>query len=133
MEVMNQWLNFTPYVSAFMVGLLGGMHCIGMCGGIMGALSFSVPEEQRRKRWSLLLSYNFGRIASYGFIGLLAGLFSYQLSGGHGLSLLRVIAGLLLVAMGLYLANWWRGLVYLERVGSILWRYTAAGEPYYAR
>ena len=26
------------YIAAFLVGLLGGVHCVGMCGGIVGAL-----------------------------------------------------------------------------------------------
>lgn len=125
METMP-WLqsvpHIAPYLSAFMIGLLGGMHCIGMCGGIMGALSFSIPQEQAGRRLKILLSYNLGRIVSYGLIGLLAGALSYQLSGGHGLSVLRIVAGLLLIAMGLYLANWWRGLTYLEKLGSVLWR-----------
>jgi hypothetical protein len=33
------------------------------------------------------------------------------------------MAGLLLIAMGLYLADWWRGLIYLERMGRYLWAY----------
>ncbi|GAA5315589.1 MAG: sulfite exporter TauE/SafE family protein [Candidatus Pelagadaptatus aseana] len=124
MDILMDQLPFLmPFVSAFLVGLLGGMHCIGMCGGIMAALSFSIPEAERGKRWRILLSYNIGRIASYGLIGLLAGLLSLQLSGGHDLSAMRVIAGLLLIAMGLYLAGWWQGLTYLEKLGGLLWRY----------
>lgn len=108
--------------SAFALGFLGGAHCIGMCGGIMAALSFAVPDASQTRRFALLLAYNIGRIVSYVMIAVLAGtLLSY--SSGHGLSVLRVVAGLLLVAMGLYLANWWRGLTYLERGGSFLWRY----------
>ena len=50
--------------SAFLVGLLGGGHCAGMCGGIVGAVSLSLPGN--RPRIGFLLAYNFGRIASYG-------------------------------------------------------------------
>lgn len=115
------WL--APFAAAFSIGFLGGLHCIGMCGGVMAALSFSLPADARARRWGLLLSYNAGRIGSYCLIGALAGLLGFQLSGGHGISVLRLFAGLLLIAMGLYLANWWRGLVWLERGGSLLWRY----------
>lgn len=88
----------------------------------MAALSFAVPDASQGRRFVILLAYNIGRIGSYVLIAALAGsLLSY--SSGHGLSLLRVIAGLLLLAMGLYLGNWWRGLTYLERGGSFLWRY----------
>ncbi len=115
-------LDLLPYISAFTIGLLGGGHCIGMCGGIMAALSFSVPATERGRRWRILLSYNVGRIASYTLIGLLAGGLGYQFASGQGLSVLRIIAGLLLLAMGLYLAGWWRGLSYLEKLGGVFWR-----------
>ena len=35
---------------------------------------------------------------------------------------LRYLAGLLLVGMGLYIADWWRGMVLLERAGATLWQ-----------
>lgn len=114
--------DILPYVSALIIGFLGGGHCIGMCGGIMAALSFSVPATEPARRWRILLSYNLGRIASYTLIGAIAGGLGYQISTGHGLSVLRIIAGLLLIAMGLYLANWWRGLTYLEKAGGVVWK-----------
>ena len=69
-------LGFSPYVAAFVFGLLGGAHCIGMCGGIMGALTFSVPPELRRPHrvLGLLLGFNAGRIVSYMVVGALVGL-----------------------------------------------------------
>lgn len=88
----------------------------------MSALSFSIPETQVAQRVRILLAYNFGRIASYTLIGALAGGIGYQLAAAGGVSVLRVIAGLLLVAMGLYLADWWRGLAYLEKAGGLLWK-----------
>ena len=67
----------------FLVGLLGGAHCIGMCGGIVGALSLgSAP------RLSLHLAYNAGRIVSYAAAGALAGAF-----GQAGLALGAADAG----------------------------------------
>lgn len=115
-------MTLLPYIAALSIGFLGGGHCIGMCGGIMGALTFAVPAEARGRRWRILLSYNAGRLFSYAVIGLLAGLLGYQFAVGQGVNVLRVIAGLLLVAMGLYLADWWRGLTYLEKAGGFLWR-----------
>ncbi|MBW6112654.1 sulfite exporter TauE/SafE family protein, partial [Pseudomonas aeruginosa] len=52
-------------VSALILGLLGGGHCLGMCGGLMGALTLAIPAEQRGRRLRLLLAYNLGRILSY--------------------------------------------------------------------
>ena len=45
-------------VSALILGLLGGGHCLGMCGGLMGALTLAIPKEQRSRRFRLLLAYN---------------------------------------------------------------------------
>src|SRR5476649_1799340 len=61
-------------VSAVILGLLGGGHCLGMCGGLMGALTLAIPKEQRSRRFRLLLAYNLGRILSYATAGLLIGL-----------------------------------------------------------
>ena len=111
-----------PYTSAFLIGMLGGTHCIGMCGGIMNALSFAMPAEKRNARQAapFLLLYNLGRIASYGAAGAMVGALGWWLEGGP---IMRIAAGLMLVAMGLYLAGWWRGLVHLEKLGGHLWKY----------
>lgn len=106
--------------AAFLLGLFGSLHCLGMCGGISSAFGF-----KRQASNSLLLSYNLGRILSYGLLGAVAGLL------GHSLSILapeiqwvlRAIAGLLLIAMGLYLSQVWMGLAVLERGGAMLWRH----------
>ena len=55
------------YITAFTVGLLGGVHCVGMCGGIVGALSFASQQNKNTapgSLFNLLLSYNFGRLIS---------------------------------------------------------------------
>ena len=117
---MSEWATI---FTAFGLGLLSSAHCVGMCGGIMGALTMAIPASAKRRRWQLLLSYNFGRIGSYTLMGLLLGFFAGGLSALGGAVWLRVLAGVLLIAMGLYLANWWRGLVYLERVGKYFWAY----------
>lgn len=111
------------YIAAFVIGLLGGAHCIGMCGGIMAALGFAVPNASSLRRLTILLSYNVGRISSYCLLGFLVGLLGQQFDGTAGLTAMRLVAGGLLIAMGLYLAGWWRGLIYLERAGGYLWRY----------
>ncbi|MES2825768.1 MAG: sulfite exporter TauE/SafE family protein [Pseudomonadota bacterium] len=122
---MNEWLVFLPM---FLMGLISSGHCIGMCGGIMGALTLAIPASATHKRWGILLAYNVGRITSYSLMGLLVGIFTQMLFNGQlgapvNGSLLRVLAGCLLIMMGLYLADWWRGLTYLESLGRYLWVY----------
>jgi hypothetical protein len=114
--------------SAFIIGLLGGVHCIGMCGGIMNALCFAMPNQQQPKsRTSLILVlYNLGRVFSYSLAGAMIGGLGMLLQGPVGIlgPGLRIFAGLMMIAMGLYLAGWWRGLVHLESLGNhVLWKH----------
>ncbi|MBC3438329.1 sulfite exporter TauE/SafE family protein [Pseudomonas sp. BW16M2] len=109
--------------SALVLGLLGGGHCLGMCGGLMGALTLAIPPEQRGRRLRLLLAYNLGRILSYAAAGLLLGLAGVALASSPLAIGLRVIAALLLISMGMYLAGWWSGLTRIEALGRGLWRH----------
>jgi sulfite exporter TauE/SafE len=116
-------IEWSALTAAFLLGLFSSAHCVGMCGGIMGALSMVVPAHAKARRWFILLSYNLGRIFSYALMGAIVGLFARQITESGGAVWLRWLAGALLIAMGLYLANWWRGLTYLETGGRYLWAY----------
>ena len=56
---------------AFITGLLGTGHCIGMCGGLVSALSLS--DVGQKGGWLFHLLYNTGRIVTYTFIGAVVG------------------------------------------------------------
>ena len=87
----------------------------------MGALTLAIPPEARQRRTQLLLAYNLGRIFSYACAGLLVGLLGWTASSVAA-PVMRSIAGLLLIGMGLYLAGWWNGLARIESVGGLLWK-----------
>jgi sulfite exporter TauE/SafE len=110
------------FLALFLVGLLGGTHCVGMCGGIVGALSMGAPA-----RWSMHLAYNGGRILSYGIAGAIAGALGAASLGLEGQvpvrNLLYLLANLMLLALGLYLLGVTRALAFTERFGQHLWRY----------
>ena len=112
----------SAYLALFLVGLLGGTHCVGMCGGIVGALSLGAPA-----RWSMHLAYNAGRILSYAAAGALAGALgaaSLTLDGQAPVRLgLYLLANLMLVALGFYLLGVTRALAFTERAGQHLWRF----------
>lgn len=112
--------------AAFLAGLLGGGHCAGMCGGIVTALSLNTDAApHRRSVWTMLLTYNSSRVASYTMLGIVAG------AVGNALLLFDVIvpigkalyafASLMLIALGLYLAGWWFGLRHIEQLGGRFW------------
>jgi uncharacterized protein len=62
-------IDFLVLSAAFLSGLLGGVHCTVMCGGI--ATSLSAKHQQHP--FAHALSLNAGRITSYSLAGLLAG------------------------------------------------------------
>lgn len=111
--------------AVFLMGLLGGAHCAGMCGGIVSAFSLRSTGTATHRGYDL--PYNAGRIASYALAGALAG---WVGAGGLLLeellpvrTLLYVLASILLIAQGLYLAGVGRGVAFLERAGGKLWSY----------
>lgn len=116
------------YISAFLVGLFSTLHCLGMCGGIIGALTFSLPEEIRNNRWRLVpfvSAYNLGRISSYTVAGALAGGLGDQLlnlSPEYGHRVLQGFATLLMIGIGLYLAGWFPAFARIENLGRPIWK-----------
>ncbi|WP_417521191.1 sulfite exporter TauE/SafE family protein [Marinobacter sp.] len=116
---------YLSYPSAFLIGLLGSTHCLAMCGGISASLSMALPVGKgfRTRQSFLLFAYNVGRIASYALIAALIALLSTTAANQWAQlgMVLRSIAGLLLIAMGLSMGQWWQGIRYVERIGAPLW------------
>ena len=111
-------------LSVFLVGLLGGVHCVGMCGGIVTALSFATPNA--KPSLPMLLGYNGGRLLSYALAGAIAGavgastlLLNDFLPVSRGL---YVFANVMLILLGLYLAGLSRAVLVLENLGSGIWK-----------
>jgi len=110
--------------AVFIVGLLGGVHCLGMCGSLVGMMTAQLPKAGAR--WPFHLAYNGGRLASYAAAGALAGsigqaglLLRDQVPVQH---LLFALSSLMLVALGLYLAGSGNLVRRIERLGGGLWR-----------
>jgi len=83
--------------STFTIGLLGSLHCVGMCGPIALAL----PTARKGKLKFLLgrLLYNFGRIVTYSIIGGLFGLLGLSLSLAGFQQWLSIITGIFMIAI----------------------------------
>ncbi|MGL1956751.1 MAG: sulfite exporter TauE/SafE family protein [Colwellia sp.] len=127
--------------SAFIIGLLGSAHCIGMCGGITTMLTSSLPQpplntkqniainvltpqSNKTTNLALVLYYNLGRIATYAFIGAIVGFTGSIAAKNVGVPIagLRIIAAIFLILLGLYLGNWLMWLNRIEAIGKILWQ-----------
>ncbi len=119
--------------SAFLVGLLGGVHCVGMCGGIVGAVSMAMkmpqtPDDSTKlpSQILLMLAYNSGRIFSYTLAGAVMGGLGLMLASFLPVQLaqqlLLVIAGVFMILLGFYLTGWWTVIALIEKPGVRLWK-----------
>jgi sulfite exporter TauE/SafE len=116
--------------AAFIAGLFGSVHCIGMCGGFVGLFNQSLNNADKAGGGSRVLRYwlltNLGRLSSYMVAGALAGLLGGAAVGlfnpVHVQNIGLILSGGFMVALGLYLAGWWHGLSAIEKLGGGLWR-----------
>lgn len=133
MDTIDSFLDFfgshSLFLTAFLVGILGGVHCLGMCGGVVGSLTFNLsPSVQTRflRMMPYQLAYNLGRISSYMILGAIFGLLGASLSNLATFlpaqQLLQWTAGLFMIALGLYLGGWWFGVVAIEKAGAKVWQ-----------
>ena len=120
-------------LTAFSIGFFGSLHCVGMCGGISGALATAMTPpstpisklSNSLRKFSFQLFYSSGRLGSYMIAGAITGGIGAtvsQISDGHGISILRLLSGAMIILLGFYISGWWMGLAKLERAGSILWK-----------
>jgi hypothetical protein len=109
--------------AAILLGLVGSVHCLGMCGGIAGALSQSLPAGTPLANALRSSLYSLGRITSYTVAGALVGAVGHAFAAASGLGVsLRILAGLLIIGIALQIGGWWNGLALLERGGLGVWR-----------
>lgn len=123
-------MTHSSYYIAFTLGLLSTIHCIWMCGGIIGTLTLSLKKDIQDKKRQLVLyvlAYNLGRICTYVTAGAIGGFLGSLAAGvvdsGFMRSFTRFIVFLTLIGMGLYLAGWFPGFAMLERLGKPVWRF----------
>lgn len=116
----------SSYITAFLLGLFSTVHCIAMCGSVIGALTLSLPAEVResqRRMLPFVFNYNIGRILSYGIAGMLVGLLSAPLTQLNAHWVLRILSVLVMISMGLYLAGWFPKFARAEKLGAPVWRW----------
>lgn len=116
-------------LSALLMGLLGSAHCVAMCGGVVAMSCSAMPLARRGRVLSQLpyvLTYNLGRIVSYAVAGAIAGTLGRTLASvgaiEHVQLGLRLLAGLMMIAVGIYVAGFAASLSWMERLGEPVWR-----------
>lgn len=114
-------------VTAFLVGLAGGVHCVAMCGGIVAALGLRAPGAGIGGLGvGRQVAYSLGRIATYTGLGAAAGgVGSIGLRAEDVLpvqALLLVLANAIVILLGLNLAGLGTAALALDRAGALAWR-----------
>jgi sulfite exporter TauE/SafE len=118
-------VDWLVLLAASTSGLLGGLHCMAMCGGIATGFSAASPGQG----WPAALQLNLGRVAGYVMAGAVVGLF------GHGLLsvlrdpwigiALRMLVGLALLLVGLRLLGVRALPGFVTRPGTRVWSWLA--------
>ncbi len=92
--------------ASFAIGFLGSLHCIGMCGGLVTAMTMTRSHTW----WPGIISYQFGRITTYTALGLIAGLIGSLFAQDGWLSgaqnILSIFAGMIIIILALHIAGW---------------------------
>jgi uncharacterized protein len=136
-------IDFAGLSAAFLLGLLSAPHCAAMCGGISGALLMAGrskllhpagahahpagPGLIARSSYPMAadaLIYGSGKIMGYMALGIFAGTGGFLLSSIHhtGFTVLHALSGLLMIALGLYIAGWWLAVSQFERFAYRFWQ-----------
>lgn len=124
----------TSYLVAFFMGLATSLHCVGMCGSIIGTLTLSLSAEVRNRKRLLIpfvLNYNLGRITSYTLAGAIAGIVESFIPAPiteiNGYRILQILSAVIMAGAGFYIAGWLPRFAYIEKAGVYLWKRI---EPY---
>lgn len=120
----------TALIAAFMAGLLGGWHCMAMCGGYVGALAAAPTASPKPilHGWALFVRHllpNLARLSSYVALGVLFGAAGGLALGAQWAAAqrgLHALANLLLLALAIAVASGRSPFAAVERVGLSLYR-----------
>ena len=109
--------------AAFVTGLLGSAHCLGMCAGLSGLFAVNASVASLRSKLPMAVVYNVGRVISYAVFGSIVGALGKSIVGAipHLAAPVRLLSGLLIIIVGLQVAFNWRFLAPVEKAGAKLW------------
>jgi sulfite exporter TauE/SafE len=114
-------------LAALLTGLLGSAHCLGMCAGISGLFAMHSTAAGLKTQLPLAITYNAGRLLSYTILG-----YAVAALGSRFVDVIpklagpvRLIAGAVIILIGLQIAFDLRPLAFLERMGGAVWERVA--------
>jgi len=109
--------------AAFVTGLLGSAHCLGMCGGLSGLFAINASVASLRVQVPRAFAYNAGRVLSYALLGIVVASVGQTVvnAAPKFAAPVRFASGLLIVIVGLQVAFGWRFLAPVEKAGAKIW------------
>lgn len=112
-------------IVAFMIGIGSTGHCLLMCGGISSALSSKLSQTSPKLKAIKLLLFHLGRISCYSLLGLVLGsALHFMISFSENVIVIsRVIASLLIILVGLYIAGLSSLIRLLEQQLGFIWKH----------
>jgi sulfite exporter TauE/SafE len=81
--------------AAFLIGLVGSLHCIGMCGPI--AIALPVPDSSNISFFTGRILYNLGRVVTYSFLGAILGLLGGRIALAGAQQVVSIILGVVII------------------------------------
>ena len=81
--------------AAFLVGLVGSLHCIGMCGPI--AIALPVPDSSNLSFFTGRILYNLGRVVTYAFLGAVLGLVGSKIALAGAQQVVSIVLGVIII------------------------------------
>jgi sulfite exporter TauE/SafE len=126
-------MAWSALIGAWLAGILGGLHCIAMCGGFLAAIAGSGVPAAAQGRPLLparvlarrQVPYNLGRITTYALLGAIAGSAgAMALTSAAALLPLQralyVVANLFLLGLAIGIAGRREGIPWLQRAGAAM-------------
>lgn len=115
-------MSLTLAATAFIMGLVGGPHCIAMCGAACGGVvRFAKPQAPARGMWT----FQAGRLLGYSVAGGAAGLavqsFAWLSSNTAALRPVWTLFHLVVLLWGLMLLAQARQPAWVETAGRSVW------------
>lgn len=88
------------FVTAFTLGILSSLHCVGMCGPL--ALALPLDRTSKNKTYFGIILYHLGKMLSYILLGGIIGLFGKHLPLAESQQRLSILAGIFIILFALY-------------------------------
>jgi sulfite exporter TauE/SafE len=108
-------------LAGFLAGLMGSVHCLGMCSGLSGLFAIGAGDGKVR-----VLTYNAGRLFSYSLIGAIGGWLGASAADAYQLYTqvhwLRIAGGIIICLIGLQILLELNLLRAIESAGAGIWR-----------